>query len=575
MLHSLAMMSLPVQSLGDFEKLSPIRQFQIIWCALIALSLILEFPAQLRFFNWFHNSGLQMASVSGHGQSAGKFYGFIPSPKLSVPATAFAGVCLISSLLLACSNLLDPRIWLGVALIMHHCYISQIYAEVHVVAHNMALVPPAMILCMVSPDIVEHAADGASVAAGQWPLFLLKFVMTSAYCSAGLCKLWKCFVDGADWSSGATMQAVMFEAIMGLNLPSGQGAHVTFGKPTLFSRAVQRQLFCWPRLLGLMSLYGIVIELFAPLVCVFPILDLPFAVLGLGLHYGIAYLQNIDFIAWWGPFYAVFLVGNSGQASQFLSMASGYAQAYPVGFVLGLAYMTVHLGGMIIHRYFPSIDMLPLSRFPMFDSPKNLWDPSKPHWAWLTDKKQAPGELMNFAFPCCRPQHVLASEMHLLPFRHLLFGKAKPDDTTMTIHTNVIITDEMQAILNQFWEEWQKGADKANDAATCAGMLDLVDAAKEAFTKAPRQGIPEVKAGWLGSANHANSMLKPLLEEVGAPMLSSPEGGVKQSHGASVKTGLQTTRGGLQQAPTTAEDLQQTFLKIDARINDLEKCMGA
>merc|ERR1711988_79047 len=170
-------------------------------------------------------------------------------------------------------------------------------------------------------------------------------------------------------------------------------------------------------------------------------------------------------------------------------MAVNYARAHPVGFALGLSYIAVHIAGMIIHRLprFRDMDILPLSRFPMFDSPKNLWDPSKPHWAWLTDKKQAPGELMNFAFPMCRPQHVLGSEFDMLPFRHLLFGKAKADDVTMTIYSNVVITNELQAILDQFWSEWQKGADKANDPETCANMLELVDAAKAAFAKAPRR----------------------------------------------------------------------------------------
>lgn len=225
--------------------------------------------------------------------------------------------------------------------------------------------------------------------------------------------------------------------------------------------------------------------------------------LGLGLHYGIAYLQNIDFIAWWGPYYVVFFIGNGDQAAQITTMATDYANAYPVGFTLGLLYLAVHVSGMIIHRMYPGIDMLPLSRFPMFDSPKNLWDPSKSHWAWLTDKKQAPGELMNFAFPCCRPQHVLPSEMDLLPFKHLLFGKAAPDDTTMTVYTNVEITNEIQSILDQFWDEWHKGADKASDPATCAAMLDLVDAAKAAFAKAPRRDASQESPGsmmeWLAS----------------------------------------------------------------------------
>lgn len=484
--------------LMEFRQFSAVRQFQVLWCALIAFSLAIDYPAHMRYFRWFHNSGLEMSKTSGHGQSAGKFYGFIPSPKLSVAATAAVGACLISSMVLACTTLVDPRLCLLVALICHHCYISQIYAEVHVVAHNMALVPPAMILCMVSPDILEHASEGTDVLAQQWPLFALKFVMTSAYCSAAICKITKCFTDNADWTSGATMQAVMFEAIMSLNLPGGDGAHFTFSKPTPFSRSLQRCLFKQPRLLGLMSLYGVCVEFMAPLVLFFPVLNIPFALLGLGLHYGIAYLQNIDFIAWWGPFYVVFFVGNSYEAGPFSvsykaseipAMAMNYAHAYPIGFALGLTYLAIHIAGMIIHRLpmFRDMDMLPLSRFPMFDSPKNLWDPSKSHWAWLTDKKQAPGELMNFAFPMCRPQHVTGSEFDVLPFRHLLFGKAKPDDVEMTVYTNVVVTGELQVILNRFWEEWKKGADKANDPETCAGMLELVDAAKAAFAKAPRR----------------------------------------------------------------------------------------
>merc|ERR1719440_227243 len=384
---------------------------------------------------------------------------------------------------------------------------------------------------MVSPDILEPAGEGESAVFQQWPLFLLKFVMTSAYCSAGICKICKCFTDNADWSSGATMQAVMFEAIMSLNLPSGEGAHFTFSKPTPFSRSLQRCLFKQPKLLGFMSVYGVVVEFMAPLVLVFPVLNIPFALLGLGLHYGIAYLQNIDFIAWWGPFYVVFLVGNSYEASQIPAMAVNYAHAHPVGFALGLVYLAIHIAGMIIHRLpqFRDMDMLPLSRFPMFDSPKNLWDPSKSHWAWLTDKKQAPGELMNFAFPMCRPQHVKGSEFDMLPFRHLLFGKAKPDDVKMTVYTNVVVTSELQLILDRFWSEWQKGADKANDPETCAGMLELVDEAKAAFAKAPRRpsrssyrGAGEFFSWVLGGASAkaeptTNSYTNPLLDVAWAP----------------------------------------------------------
>mmetsp|Transcript_18945 Transcript_18945/g.34315 ORF Transcript_18945/g.34315 Transcript_18945/m.34315 type:complete len:548 (+) Transcript_18945:89-1732(+) len=530
MLSSLGMeMPTTMELLAEFEKLSPIRQFQMIWCALMAFAFAFDFPSHMRFYRWFNSSGLEMANRSGYGQSAGKFYGVIPAPKLSLSATVASGLCLITSLAIACTGVIDPRICLMTALISYHCYIPQLYAEVHVVAHNMALVPPALILCLVSSDVIEPAAEGVDGMAQQFPLFLIKFVITSAYCSAALCKITKCFTDGADWTSGATMQAVMFEAILSLNLPCGEAGHWTFSKPTPFSRALQRWLFKQPTILGLMSVYGVVIELLAPLTLIFPILDIPFALLGLGLHYGIAYCQNIDFLPWWGPAYAVFLVSSTSRASYTgmytMEMVTGYAQAYPVAFGLGLAYLAVHLAGMVIHRLIPDIDMLPLSRFPMFDSPKNLWDPSKPHWAWLTDKQQAPGELMNFAFPMCRPQHVMPSEMDRLPFRHLLFGKAKPDDVAMTVYTNVEITPQLQAILDSFWEEWQKGADKSTDPETLNGMLDLVDAAKKAFETAPRRqfGKASPESGfwdWLSSLGRGAwntsvvvSKSKPLLQE--------------------------------------------------------------
>eukprot|EP00401_Gymnodinium_catenatum_P051232 CAMPEP_0117581180 /NCGR_PEP_ID=MMETSP0784-20121206/65658_1 /TAXON_ID=39447 /ORGANISM="" /LENGTH=397 /DNA_ID=CAMNT_0005381411 /DNA_START=455 /DNA_END=1648 /DNA_ORIENTATION=- len=358
----------------------------------------------------------------------------------------------------------------------------------------MALVPPALIIFLVSSDICSASAvGGVDALAQQWPLFLLRFVLTTAYCSAACCKIMKCFTDGADWTSGSTLQAVLFEAIMGLSLPT-EGAHFTFSTPTPYSRALQRWLFTKPRILGCMTLYGVGIELVAPLVLLFPSLCVPFAVSGLGLHYGIAYLQNIDFLPWWGPFYAVFFVGDASLASQVPAVAIAYSQFYPVGFTLGVLYLAVHIAGMVIHRFIPDIDMLPLSRFPMFDSPKNLWDPARCHWAWLTDKKHASGQLMTYAFPMARLQHVLPFEIDLLPFKYLLFGRKSPDDAQLTVHTNVAITADLQLTLQRFSEEWAKGADKYTDPETTSGMLALVDMAHEAFAKAPRrsQGIDAV-----------------------------------------------------------------------------------
>merc|ERR1719213_38312 len=99
----------------------------------------------------------------------------------------------------------------------------------------------------------------------------------------------------------------------------------------------------------------------------------------------------------------------------------------------------------------------------------------------------------------CRPQHVLPSEIDMLPFRYLLFGKRRPDDAALSVYTNVVITDELQVVLDSFALEWQKGADKYTDPATTAGMLNLVDAAKVAFAKVPRRTATVKSDPGLGS----------------------------------------------------------------------------
>jgi hypothetical protein len=480
--------------LPAFPVLSPIRQFQVTWCSLIAVSLMVDFPRQLNFYRWFSSSGLEMAGFRGYGQTAGKFFGVLPAPKLSVTCMALSGVGLIASLLLACTNALaDPRPFLALALFFYHCYVPQLYCEIHMVAHNTCLIPPALLVLLMSPDLAEpRVADGDAAVAQQWSLVLLRFVITSAYCSAALCKIWAGLARGVSWLSGATMQACIFEAIMGINLP--RNAHMTFCIPTPFARVVQRWLFSKPTILGLMSIYGVFIELIAPVVLLVPALNAPFALAGLGLHYGIAYCQNIDFLPWWGPYYACFLFGDGALAADILGVGRAYAHAHPWCFGLGATYAAVHIAAMVVHRYFPGLDILPLSSFPMFSTPKNLSDGTFTHWAWLTEKEHQSGTLMNFAFPMHgRKHYVLPSELDSLPFKYLLFGDPRapgaPKDSApeLTVYTNVVLTEALARVTGEMFEEWHSGPECYKDSAWAARMLALVDEAKEAFRDAPRR----------------------------------------------------------------------------------------
>jgi len=486
-----------------FETATSIRQFQFIWCALVATSLSVDFPRQISYYKWFSNSGLELTQYRGYGQTASGLYGIIPAPKLSLIGMMMSGVGLICALLLACTSLVDPRLCMCVALVCFHCYASQLFCEVHMVAHNTCLMAPVMLLCMASSDIVERADNLSSqhVLAQQWPLFLLRFVLTTAYCSAACCKIRSCFVNKVNWLSGSTMQGCLFEAIMGMN--KSMDDHFTFWLPTPFCRYIQRWLFTQPRLCGLMSMYGVLIELIAPLVLLFPNLNLHFAVAGLGLHYGIAYCQNIDFIHLWGPFYAVFFVGSEAAAADILGVAQAYWQLYPVAFCLGLLYAFIHIAGMVIHRYYPSLDILPLSRFPMFDAPKNLWDPAMNHWAWLTEKEHMPGTLMTYAFPMHgRKPYVMPEELDLLPFKYCIFGDYKAPGTSvdevrqMTIYCNVVINDRLQTAMDRMFDEWHRGAKMNEDQDAIAKMLSIVDEARAAFKECPRRTAVPAILSW-------------------------------------------------------------------------------
>merc|ERR1719382_238259 len=89
------------------------------------------------------------------------------------------------------------------------------------------------------------------------------------------------------------------------------GTHWSYGIFTPFTHEVQKLVFFHQNLICVpLSVATMIIELGAPLTALLPCYyGSPFfAVFGLGLHLGIAYLMNIDFLSWWGPVYAFFLL---------------------------------------------------------------------------------------------------------------------------------------------------------------------------------------------------------------------------------------------------------------------------
>ena len=190
---------------------------------------------------------------------------------------------------------------LGLAIVFYHLYFSQLYCEAHVGAHVTVLLPPALILLALSPALDAAASPAASAPAAAFTCWMMKAVVTSAYCGAGVCKIYHSAASvlrGSSWFNGATLQAFLFEAMF-LSTPK---THASFGVPTPFSHLLQKLHFLHPKtLLMPASCASVAFETLAPLVLLAPphFASLPFAAVGLSFHYGICLLQNIDFVSWW------------------------------------------------------------------------------------------------------------------------------------------------------------------------------------------------------------------------------------------------------------------------------------
>ena len=335
---------------------SPIDAVVTVFGVILGIAVVRTLPQLVAFYAWFKDSGLKMAEHRGYGQSACKFYGLIPAPKLSVSAMALSGVSFLALILAPLAGLhlrgdnapLVPGLaaaWrapcFALALVCYHLYFSQVYCEAHVGAHVTVLIPPALILLALCPALDEVPAAAEQTAA--FTCWLMKIVITSAYCGAGVCKISHSIASlrrgGSSWCTGSTLQASLIDnaaapsprhtwrsydtpawtkrpaALVRASSPTDRLAllavaaqafifeamllsspttHSSFGVPTPFSHKLQRLHVLNPRALLLPASFAAVgFETLAPLLLLAPahLASVPFALSGLAFHYGIALLQ--------------------------------------------------------------------------------------------------------------------------------------------------------------------------------------------------------------------------------------------------------------------------------------------
>lgn len=413
----------------------PVRGVLCLHNAIFGFSVARTLPALVRFYAWFSSSGLAMAEKRGFGHTASKAWGIFPAPKLSVSATLASGIglllCLVAPLVPLMPDAFCPFTCVG-ALIFYHLYFSQVYCEAHVGAHVTVLAPPAFILLALAPAwhvMPDSTSEGE--AATYFTYLMMQIILLTAYCGAGVSKIMSSIKARRSWWDGATMQAIVLEAFY-MSAPRG---HFTFGMPTPFSHLIQRFCIRYPRLiLAPASLFAVVFEAAAPVMLFFPsgMAARAFAVMGIGFHYGVAVLQNVDFVSWWSSAYAPFILAPESMPS-WISMMQAALNIAPVCAALSCMYVMAHLSAVVLLRFFPGVEMLPFSSFHMFSALVDLFDSSSRKWVWITDKPHATGTLKNYSIiPFCRPQHVREDEFDKLPFKHVLAGFGAGTDVVLT-----------------------------------------------------------------------------------------------------------------------------------------------
>eukprot|EP00746_Dinoflagellata_sp_MGD_P004097 gnl/MRDRNA2_/MRDRNA2_107926_c0_seq1.p1 gnl/MRDRNA2_/MRDRNA2_107926_c0~~gnl/MRDRNA2_/MRDRNA2_107926_c0_seq1.p1 ORF type:complete len:695 (+),score=109.69 gnl/MRDRNA2_/MRDRNA2_107926_c0_seq1:111-2195(+) len=473
------------QDEGFAAHLLSMDTVQGLFCAGLFVSVLRTYRPLVRFYEWFYNSGLEISRHRGYGQTGCKAYGVLPSPFLSVAGMRASGMILMTSFFLLCVvsflklaplpedfesqsavaiGVCNHGVQLTLLIILavsYHCYITQLYCEAHVGAHVTVLVPPVLFLLAcyhvsVIEDLVSGSVPDAEKSHKTQVLFafLMKSLIAASYFAAGISKLRAKEPPSQEngnassrwfpWLRGATLQGCIYEALF-LSANDNFAKNYSFGVPTPCSNFWQRFAFKRPTLLCFFSAFGVFFEFLAPLVlCVhwlgpyasfganlLPLdlssfntaivaINVVFAACGIGFHYGIAMLQNVDFVSWWGPAYMVFFFDPAGLKTGYNSLQlSMIASSHAA--MAAFAYVAVHAVFIFILR-FTNTEMLPFSAFKMFSDLKNIFDPSKKKWMWITDKEHATGTLKNYCFPFCRPQCVTVSELNCLPFKYMVVG---------------------------------------------------------------------------------------------------------------------------------------------------------
>jgi hypothetical protein len=342
---------------------NPVRQFQQLYCLILALCLMRNLRAHVKFVAWFDGSGLELARKRGLGAHPSKLYGLFTPPRLNGRELRLVGLSLIGCLLAACAPVL-PRVFLFLAYLLSLCYFPQLYAEVSCSGHSTILIPSLLFILACSSSL-DHQVQSRS----EWPLVLIRMYLASGYFSSGMCKLLCGLRFNRYWGKGPTLQMYIFDSMW--SRPAGPR--------TLW---LQRFLLTRPVLLTLLATGSVCFETCFILAPTSDLLCLVFGLNGLLFHYSIGVLQGLDFVTFWSPALLAFLIGVPSR-EPWTAVFTGLERE--TGFFLpAVIYTLLQILTALTLRDFWLEDILPFSCCPMFMLPRNPFD-EWPKWWTMTD----------------------------------------------------------------------------------------------------------------------------------------------------------------------------------------------
>jgi hypothetical protein len=252
--------------------LNEVGMFARIFCAAVAIQLLLNFAQQYRYF---------MTGPSKLYGNRVRLLGLVPVPVLNGYQFLSIGVCLIFCLLLASFGIY-ARLAVLVSLISWFFYFGQIMSLAYV-QRKANLIPIVLLILLVSPSLSESLSSQST----HWELVLIKLALIQVYLSAAMEKLRQ---SGAKWINGKFLRAYLLENYLWADRPA--------------ALTLARNL----KACAIVSSLVLIFELTFGIVLFLPALTFVYVAFAFVFHLGTLITMRINYLKYIWPVYLVFFI---------------------------------------------------------------------------------------------------------------------------------------------------------------------------------------------------------------------------------------------------------------------------